>query len=85
MSKCIAVLTRGYNNMNQYEDLINRNIHISDNLVDKSIDILIFHEGNISKEHQIFIDLKKIFYLVLKIYIFLKNPHIPQLKEKLPQ
>jgi hypothetical protein len=55
MSKCIAVLTRGYNDINQYEDLIKRNKHISNNLQDKSIDILFFHEGNILEDQQLFI------------------------------
>jgi len=55
MSKCVAVLTRGYDKIKHYENLIKRNLHISNNLDDKSLDILIFHEGNISEEHQIFI------------------------------
>lgn len=52
---CIAVLTRGYNELIQYDKLIKRNNHIDKNLKDKSIDILIFHEGNIVEKHQIFI------------------------------
>lgn len=52
---CIAVLTRGYNELIEYENLIKRNNHIDKNLKDKSIDILIFHEGNILEEHQTFI------------------------------
>jgi hypothetical protein len=32
--------------------LIKRNRHIARKLKDKTIDILIFHEGNILKEHQ---------------------------------
>ena len=55
MSKCIAVLTRGYPTISEYDQLIKRNIHISKNLNDKSLDILIFHEGNITEEHQIYI------------------------------
>lgn len=55
MSKCITVLTRGYNNINDYKSLIKRNIHIAQNLVDKTIDILIFHENNITEEQQIYI------------------------------
>ena len=50
---CIAVLTRGYTNYNDYSMLIKRNKHIEYNLNNKNIDILIFHEGNIIKEHQI--------------------------------
>jgi hypothetical protein len=55
MSKCIAVLTRGYNDISGYYDLIKRNIYINDNLIDKSIDILFFHEGNIREDQQILI------------------------------
>ena len=50
--KCIACLTRGYNNMEEYKKLIKRNKHIINNLNDKNIDILIFHEGNITEEQQ---------------------------------
>jgi hypothetical protein len=55
MNLCIAVLTRGYSDIISYSKLIKRNKHISNNLEDKSIDILIFHEGNITDEHQIYI------------------------------
>jgi hypothetical protein len=58
MTKCIAVLNRGYTDEKDYYNLIKRNIHISNNLKDKSIDILIFHEGNILENHQIFISNK---------------------------
>jgi hypothetical protein len=66
MKSCIAVLTRGYHGITNYDTLIKRNTHISNNLNDKSIDILIFHEGNITDEHQVYIknetpDLKIIF------------------------
>jgi hypothetical protein len=54
-SKCIAVLTRGYSDVQKYDDLIKRNNHISQNLRDKSIKNLIFHEGNITLEHQTYI------------------------------
>jgi len=72
MSKCIAVLTRGYNNNSQYHLLIKRNKHISKNLINKSIDNLIFHEGNISHEQQIYIknetpELNIIFINILNI------------------
>ena len=50
--KCITVLTRGYTNMNDYANLIKRNKHIEEQLIDKTIDILIFHEGNITDEQQ---------------------------------
>jgi hypothetical protein len=52
MKNCIAVLTRGYKTLHEYEYLIKRNQHVSNNLEDKSTDILIFHEGNIEPEHQ---------------------------------
>lgn len=52
MQKCISVLTRGYDDISMYSKLILRNRAIQDNLVDKTIDILIFHEGNITSEHQ---------------------------------
>jgi hypothetical protein len=52
MAKCIVVLTRGYDKVENYETLIRRNKHISNNLRDKSLDILLFHEGNIKEEHQ---------------------------------
>lgn len=55
MKSCVAVLTKGYIDLDQYKTLIKRNNHISHYLMDKSIDILIFHEGNIAESHQIYI------------------------------
>lgn len=55
MKSCIAVLTRGYSNLSEYNKLIKRNRHIVNNLNNKSIDILIFHEGNINEEQQLYI------------------------------
>ena len=55
MSSCIAVLTRGYSDISEYDKLIKRNLEIQKNLHNKSIDILIFHEGNITREHQSYI------------------------------
>ena len=55
MQQCIAVLTRGYSDISMYSKLISRNIAIQKNLSDKTIDILVFHEGNITKEHQTYI------------------------------
>lgn len=49
---CIAVLTRGYDTLEEYSMLIKRNQHIAANLKDRSVDILIFHEGNIREEQQ---------------------------------
>ena len=50
--KCIAVLTRGYEDLTKYQDLIERNESIHQNLQDKTIPILIFHEGNITQLQQ---------------------------------
>ena len=70
MKKCIAVLTRGYEHFHNYSLLIQRNKHIENNLLDKTIDILIFHEGNITEQHQIEIaqqtPLLKIIFLNIK-------------------
>jgi hypothetical protein len=55
MSYCITVLTRGYQNINKYSNLIKRNKSIQQHLNNKNIDILIFHEGNITDIHQIYI------------------------------
>jgi hypothetical protein len=52
---CIAVLTRGYDTLDGYSMLIKRNQCIAANLKDKSTHILIFHEGNIREEQQIYI------------------------------
>ena len=53
----IAVLTRGYQNLQQYNTLIQRNISIAKNIgkMLNYIDILIFHEGNILDIHQQYI------------------------------
>jgi len=51
----IVVLSRGYNDIHRYNTLIKRNINIYDNIiskVDDEFDIIIYHEGNITKEHQ---------------------------------
>ena len=57
---CICVLTRGYKHKIQYSDLIRRNKAISHVLRDEPIDyeMVIFHEGNIDKEHQEYIKVK---------------------------
>jgi hypothetical protein len=52
MKTCIAVLTRGYNDISMYGSLIQRNEAISTFLHDKTVPLLIFHEGNITEEHQ---------------------------------
>jgi len=53
----IVVLTRGYTQIQKYNTLIQRNKHILKNLdeTNKSIDNIIFHEGNILEEHQLYI------------------------------
>lgn len=57
--QAIAVLTRGYNNIHQYNMLIQRNLYISKYLNNiKQTDILIFHEGNINEVHQNYIKSK---------------------------
>jgi hypothetical protein len=53
--KCIATLTRGYDNTLSYYMLIRRNEYIRDRLKDKNLEIIIFHEGNIKHEHQNYI------------------------------
>jgi hypothetical protein len=55
MRNCIVVLTRGYDDIAMYDKLIRRNKAIQKNLIDNTIDILIFHEGNIKPEHQMYI------------------------------
>lgn len=50
--KCIAVLTRGYEDQSKYQDLIERNESIRKNIQDQTISILIFHEGNITPSQQ---------------------------------
>jgi hypothetical protein len=55
MKYCIAVLTRGYTDIKKYSMLINRNKHILNNLNNKTLDILIFHEGNIYNDQQEYI------------------------------
>ena len=55
MSCCITVLTRGYQNINKYSDLIKRNKSIQQHLNNKNIDILIFHEGDITDIQQTYI------------------------------
>jgi hypothetical protein len=51
----VVILTRGYTDIKKYFSLIQRNKSISKNLKDKSTDILIFNEGNISFSQQEFI------------------------------
>ena len=55
---CIAVLTRGYTNRNKYYKLIERNKCIEKRISSTMVDILIFHEGNISLHQQQYISEK---------------------------
>ena len=70
MKKTVVVLTRGYDDINKYRQLIKRNKSILKNLYDVSIDIIIFHEGNINIQHQEYIQsqtpLLKIIFVNLK-------------------
>lgn len=55
----VAALIRGYNDLNSYDMLINRNKHIKDNflpkLKDHQCDVVIYHEGNVNDDHQRYI------------------------------
>jgi hypothetical protein len=54
----ISVLTRGYSDLFQYNQLIQRNNLIFENILQKSefkFDLIIFHEGNITEEQQLYI------------------------------
>jgi len=51
----VVILTRGYNDIKKYFSLIQRNKSINKNLNDKSTDILIFNEGNITTRQQDYI------------------------------
>lgn len=58
MNSAIVCLTRGYSNPQHYANLITRNLHIYENFnknLSQQYPLLIFHEGNISPEHQKFI------------------------------
>lgn len=48
----IIVLTRGYEKIDDYKVLIERNNHIRKNLRNVDIPLIFFHEGNITPEHQ---------------------------------
>jgi len=52
----VVVLTRGYENLQNYNMLVRRNIAIAKNLGSLyKIDMLVFHEGNILEYHQKYI------------------------------
>jgi hypothetical protein len=79
----IVVLTKGYGTLDEYQLLLRRNQAIYDNfyslLPDKSnIDVVIFHEGNISQDHQDHIqNATQLMPMVFKIVTFL-TPAIEQ-------
>ena len=84
MSKnAIVVLTRGYDNLNEYNDIIERNISIYENLINKSIPIIIFHEGNILLSHQEFIKEHTPLLLITFIDVRIKNMSFLKIKENL--
>ena len=51
----ICILTRGYPHIEQYVTLIRRNRFIQKNLINKSIPVIIVHEGNITPEQEEYI------------------------------
>lgn len=58
LNNVIYLLTRGYPYLEMYQGLIERNLSIYETLnkyLDNSIPLIIFHEGNILQEHQLFI------------------------------
>jgi len=57
--KAIVVLTRGYKDIANYDDLIKRNNSIV-NVNSTTTDFIIFHEGNINEAHQQYISGKSI-------------------------
>jgi len=57
----IAALVRGYSNKSEYKSLLKRNKYIYKNITSKinySVDLILFHEGNISLDHQNYINKK---------------------------
>jgi len=62
IKNAIVVLTRGYNSNDEYDKLIDRNNSIYDKFykfVEKNdYDVIIFHEGNITKDQQEYIQSK---------------------------
>ena len=53
-SIAIVALTRGYNEISKYNSLINRNKKLYEHYIENA-DYVLFHEGNIKKEHQDYI------------------------------
>ena len=74
MKKAVVILTRGYDNINKYNTLIQRNISIAINLRDKiNTPIIIFHEGNINSRDQQFISKKTPLLNILFVDVKIQN------------
>jgi hypothetical protein len=54
VKKAIALLTRGYNSLEEYSSFIKRNKSIEEN-IKNDYDFLVFHEGNITEYQQSYI------------------------------
>ena len=63
MNSAIIVLTRGYSEKERYSILIKRN-KLLEKYYNKNISYIIFHEGNISENHQEYIQLHTIIPLI---------------------
>ena len=63
MDSAIVVLTRGYSKKEEYSKLIKRNKKL-ERYYNKNISYIIFHEGNISENHQEYIQLHTIIPLI---------------------
>jgi hypothetical protein len=84
MKKAVVILTRGYNDINKYTNLIDRNISIENNLNDKiNTPIIIFHEGNINSNHQDFISKKTPLLNILFVDVKIQNKAFKNEKSKL--
>ena len=84
MKTAIVLLTRGYKDIRKYEDLIKRNTCISRYLKDTSMDILIFHEGNMLEDHANLIHSKTPCLNIKFINIREKNKAFLKSKEQVP-
>lgn len=78
MKIAVVALTRGYpKNRNLYDNLIKRNNSISENIskkIEKRIDIILFHEGNISISDQNYINEKSLDCIkFIDVSIYFKN------------